>query len=141
MKKIFLDTETVGLTGPPIIVQYALEDGPIELHNFSTEPVIDSMKLIEWFMDNCVIGFNLAFDHFQLQKIYNLLEHMKNLKMLYELPENHIDLLGMAEADCRFLSCIKPRSACDLMLVARKTKYQITMNRNDIKIRRVPTAL
>lgn len=141
MKKIVLDTETVGLTGPPVIVQYKIEDGPIEIHNFWTEPVIDSMKLIEVFMDNCVIGFNLAFDWFQLQKMYNLLEHMKNKGMSFELPENHIDLLGMAEADCRFGSCIKPRSAIDLMLVARKTKYQITMNRGDIKIRRVPTAL
>lgn len=142
MQKVYIDTETTGLCGPAVIVQYAIEDGPIEIHNLWTEPVIDSMKLIEeTFCPNAVVGFNLSFDWFQLAKMYTMLHWMADRGMAYELPENHIDELGMAEADCRMGPCIKPASACDLMLIARKTKYQITMNRGDIKIRRVPSAL
>lgn len=141
MKKVFLDTESCGLASPPIIVQWAVEEGPIQIHNFWTTPAIDSLKLIEEFCKNAIVGFNLSFDWFMLQKMYNMMEWMKLMGMQWELPENHIDKLGMAEADCRFGSCIKPASALDLMLVARKTKYQITMNRSDIKIRRVPNAL
>ena len=141
MKKVFLDTETIGLTGPAIIVQYAVEDGPIQIHNFWTNPVDESMKLIEWFCQHAVVGFNLSFDWFQLSKMYTLLERMTKEGLQYKLPENYIDEIGMWEEECRLGSCVKPASACDLMLVARKTRYQETMNRGDIKIRRVPTAL
>lgn len=141
MKKVYLDCETTGLTGPPVIVQYAVEDGPIHIHNFWSEPVKESMDLIEMFCQHAVVGFNLAFDWFQLSKMYTLLEWATKQGLQWKLPENHIDEFGMAEADCRFGSCIKPASALDLMLVARRTKYQITMGRSDIKIRRVPTAL
>ena len=141
MEKVYLDTETTGLCGPPIIVQYAIEEGPIQIHNFWTEPVCDSIALIEMFCQKAVVGFNLAFDWFQLAKMYTILDSMSKKGMDYQLPENHIDMIGMLEADCRLGPCIKPASACDLMLTARKTKYQITMNRSDIKIRRVPSAL
>ncbi len=142
MKLLTLDTETIGLTGPAIIVQWAVEDEEtINIFNFWTNPAIKGLKLIEWFMKHCIVGFNLTFDWFQLQKMYTLLERMILLGLGNEQPRYHISLIGMFEADCRLGSCIKPASACDLMLVARKTTYQITMNRGDIKIRRVPTAL
>src|SRR5205085_8660047 len=117
--------------------------GPIHIHNFWKEQVIDSMNLIKKICeDECVVGFNLAFDWFQIQKMYNLLERFINLggsPLAY--PEEHIETIANLEADARFGSCVKPHSAVDLMLVARKTKYQITMNRGDIKIKRVPTVL
>jgi hypothetical protein len=138
----FIDTETCGLCGPAIILQHAKDDGPIHIHNFWTNPVGDSMDLIRELCDDTVVGFNLAFDWFQIAKMYTLLERFINLTgNVGAFPEDHIEEFANLEADARYGSCVKPKSAIDLMLVARKTKYQITMNRGDIKIRRVPTVL
>lgn len=138
LRKCFLDTEGCGLVSPSVIVQYAYDDGPILIHNFWKTPAIESMKLIESFCECAVIGFNLAFDWFHLSKIYTMFSLLSDLD---SYPEDHIDFLGENEVKARDGVCIKPASACDLMLVARKTKYQITMNRSDIKIRRVPTPI
>jgi hypothetical protein len=139
---IYLDTETCGLCGPAVILQYAKDDGPIHIHNFWTNPVGDSLNLIQELCNDTVVGFNLAFDWFQIAKMYTMLERYVNLTGdTSAFPEDRIEEFANLESDARTGSCVKPKSACDLMLVARKTKYQITMNRGDIKIRRVPTAL
>ncbi len=141
---IYLDTETVGLCGPAVIIQYAIDDGPIHIHNFWTETVGDSLNLIQNIIleNECVVGFNLAFDWFQICKIYTMFDlYIKRHGGINDYPKDHIDRLANLESDARMGPCLKPKSALDLMLVARKTKYQITMNRGDIRIRKVPTIL
>jgi hypothetical protein len=136
---VYLDTETCGLTGPAVILQYAFDDGPIIIHEFWKEPIKKSLELLDKICEHCVVGFNLTFDWFQLIKIYNmfLLAEEKDLP-----PEfTDFDSWAYREKDAIKGPCLKPRSALDLMLHARKTKYQVTMERNDIRIRRVPTAL
>jgi hypothetical protein len=138
----YIDTETCGLCGPAVILQYAKDDGPIHIHNFWTNPVGDSMNLIRELCEDTVVGFNLAFDWFQIAKMFTMLERYVVLTGdTSSFPEDCIEQFANLEADARNGSCVKPKSAVDLMLVARKTKYQITMNRGDIKIRRVPTML
>lgn len=138
MKRIYIDCETCGFYGVPVIVQYAIDDGPIQIHEFWRTPMGTSMDLIRMFADNCVVGFNLAFDWFHLQKIYNLFE-------VYDapdiIPEEYIEDISKYEKRSRDGSCVKPRSALDLMLHAKKTDLQITMDRGDIRIRRVPSVL
>lgn len=139
---MYIDTETVGLCGPAVILQYAKDDGPIHIHNFWTNPVGDSMDLIRELCNDTVVGFNLAFDWFQITKMYTMLERFVNIYGdTSAFPEDRITDFANLEADARMGSCVKPKSAVDLMLVARKTKYQITMNRGDIRIKRVPTIL
>lgn len=139
----FLDTETCGLTGPAVILQYAFNDDPeIHIHEFWRRPIQESLNLLDRIAKCRVVGFNLAFDWFQLQKMYNML-----LIGLEDLgPDYHpewADMDGWAQREFQAIDgpCFKPHSACDLMLHARKTKYQITMERSDIRIRRVPTPL
>jgi hypothetical protein len=139
---IYLDTETCGLCGPAVILQYAKDDGPIRIHNFWTETVGDSMSLIKEICADTVVGFNLAFDWFQIAKMYTMLEvYLNKHGDVNAAPVDHIETFALLESEARYGSCVKPKSAVDLMLVARKTKYQITMNRGDIRIRRVPTIL
>lgn len=139
---MYIDTETCGLCGPAVILQYAKDDGPIHIHNFWTNPVGDSLNLLRELCDDTVVGFNLAFDWFQIAKMYTMLERFVNIYGdIGVFPEDRIEDFANLEADARTGSCVKPKSAIDLMLVARKTKYQITMNRGDITIRRVPTVL
>lgn len=90
-----------------------------------------------------MIGFNLAFDWFHIQKLQNVLALYVQRKPegLHDFPEDHIDELGEIEIDARDGQCVKPACALDLMMHFRKTELQITMERGDIRIRRVPKVL
>lgn len=136
----FVDTETFGFTGPPVLIQYAKDDGPIELFYTFHEPVDASLELIESFADYGIVGFNLTFDWFMLQKWYNICQVLKR-RHGNITPLLHIDETAKAEEAGRFEDCVKPRYACDLMLHARKGAYQHTMQRDPIRIRRVPQVI
>lgn len=135
MKRIYCDTETVGLHGPIVIIQYAIDDGPIIIHNVWKENVLDTMKLIEELMDGCFIGFNIAFELFHLNQTYNTLSLLDG----YDYPD--IQKYAIAEEKARLGVCLKPKSALDLMLHARKGPYQSTMEREDIRIKKIPSIL
>jgi len=135
---IFLDTETCGLHGMPVIIQYAVDDGPIQIHNFWKVPIYKSLQLIEWICSQEVCGFNLAFDWFHLNKIYNVFNNYIDPN---EIPEYAIKELADIEKESRDGKCLKPKAACDILLLARKTNYQSTMDRHPIRIKRVPTQL
>lgn len=133
----FLDTETCGFHGLPVLIQYALDDGDIHLFEPWTRPARESVELIEKLMDHCLIGFNLSFDMFQLCKLYTIWR----LLPPDLIPANDIPLVAETEPDGRFGPCVKPASAFDLMLHSRKGPYQCLMARNDVRIKKVPTIL
>lgn len=137
---IFYDTETVGLHGPIVLLQYAQGDNPVTLHSVWKEPIQDTLDIIEWMMANegGVVGFNLAFDHFHLCQLYTTLSRLSDRSLT---PEDCIEEYALAEPGARDGDCLKPVSACDLMLVARRGPYQSMMGRKPIRIRRVPTVL
>lgn len=135
---IFFDTETCGLHGPIVTIQYAIDDGPIEIHEVWNVPIQETLELIEMFCshEGGVCGFNLAFDWFHICQLYTTLRLCKNRN---EPPE--IEEYALKEPEARLGPCCKPVTACDLMMVARKGPYQSTMDRNDIRIKRVPSQL
>lgn len=141
---VFLDSETCGLYGMPVILQYKQRDDPdVTIHEFWRTPVGDSLELLETIANHPegIIGFNLVFDVFHICKCYTTFLLFAE-KFGYDMyPEDHIDDIAVLEAEARDGFCWKPVTACDLMLVARKGKYQSTMDRGDIRIRRVPTSL
>lgn len=141
MKMYYMDTETVSLNGPAVLIQYAIDDGPIVLHDVWTNPMTDTLKLIEEMMDNCVVAFNISFDHFQLCKLYTMFSLYLDKYGSDDYPEDCIEKLALLEPDARDGKCLKPRSCFDIMLHARKGPYQSTMDRHDIIIKKVPTAL
>lgn len=135
---IYLDTETCGKHGVPVLIQYAEDDGKIILHSPWTTPIHETLELIEMIMESGYIGFNIVFDHFHLCKIYNM---FKMYDDHYAYPTDIIDELALIEPHARDGVCLKPRHCFDLMLHARKGPYQSTMDRDDIVIKKVPTAL
>lgn len=135
---IFLDTETCGLHGVPVIIQYAKDEGEIQIYNFWKNPIQKSLDLINEICSDIVVGFNLAFDWFHINKIYNIFNKWPNKQAI---PETIIDELAYLESSARDGLCVKPIGALDLMLHARKTKYQSTMDRKPINIRKVPNVL
>jgi Zn finger protein HypA/HybF involved in hydrogenase expression len=138
-----IDTETVGLAGFIVLIQYALGDGEIQLYSPWENPVRDTIDLIESFATNPggVVLFNATFDWFHLYKMWTV------WKMLAEIddttyPEDNIDLIIDLEEKARdYPDCLKPVKVLDLFLHARKGPYQSTMDRKDIIIRRVPTPI
>jgi hypothetical protein len=137
---IFFDTETCGLHGMAVLIQWAEDDGPIELFSVWKEPIHKTLELIRKFANHKggVCGFNLAFDWFHLCKLYTIFSQWHDHD---DVPEDIIPELAELEPMGRDGDCLKPVSACDLMLHARKGPYQSTMDRGDIRVRRVPTAL
>ena len=137
MRKVYIDTETCGLHSMPVLLQYAEEDGPIQLHEIWRRPIHETLSLIEWLCQHTVVGFNLAFDWFQLAKVYTVFR----LCDPSWIPVEHIDEIAMREPEGQDGPCIKPVAALDLMLHARKGPFQSLMSRDDVRIKRVPTAL
>jgi len=135
---IFYDSETCGLHGIMVLLQWAEDDGPVQLHHVWTEPVSITMALIEKLVfADCLVGFNLAFDHFHLCKLYTIWRLLPG----DWIPEDHISEIVALEPDGRTGPCLKPKCVLDLMLYSRKGPFQSLMDRKNIKIRRVPVAL
>ncbi|MGN6135619.1 MAG: hypothetical protein ACTHOU_14120, partial [Aureliella sp.] len=142
-EKNFLDTETCGLVGVPVLMQYAVDDGEIHLIELWRRTIRDNMRLLEAIADRDLVGFNLTFDAFQICKWYTMLDALLKSGMAKagDCPEDRVSELDAIERDAMNGPCWKPRAACDLMLWSRKNKYQTLMNRGDIRIRKVPTPL
>lgn len=139
----FIDTETCGRYGMAVLIQYALDEGEICLHEPWKTPALDTIKLIEEFIyhEGGICMFNAAFDWFHLTKLYTTFILFIEKYGPDALPEDYIDEIATLEKEARDGPCIKPVKCIDLMLHARKGPYQSTMNRDDIRIRRVPTVL
>jgi len=139
---IFLDTETCGLHGIMVLLQYAKDDGDIILYNVWKEEIGDTLALIEEIANNDICGFNLAFDWFHLYKLWTVFNLAIEQVPSDFTPEDDIEFIASLEKKARdYPLCLKPKRACDLFLHARKGKYQSLMRRKPIVIRRVPTQL
>jgi hypothetical protein len=120
-----------------VLLQYAYDDGPIVLYEPWKEPIHKTLNIIEDFMANNIIGFNLVFDMFMLVKMYTIFRLCPH----DWIPEEHIEEIAQIEPKGMDGPCLKPVAACDLLLHSRRGPYQSLMAREDIRIRRVPTAL
>ncbi len=139
---IFLDTETCGLHGVAVLLQYAEDDGEIKLHSLWKETVGETLQLFEYIANQDVCGFNLAFDWFHIAKLFSMFSILADRHGYDAIPEDYIDELAEIEPEARLYDfTIKPKRALDLMLTARKGKYQSLMARKDIRIKRVPAQL
>lgn len=130
---IFLDTETCGLHGPIVLIQWAGDDGPVHLHEVWRTPVQDTLDLIQKICEDDVCGFNLAFDWFHLCQTYTTLLLIEDKSQ----PPTRLEY-AVREPAGRDGPCLKPKGAVDLMLIAREGKYQTMMKRHPIRIKRVP---
>jgi hypothetical protein len=121
----------------PVLLQYAIDDGPIHLYDIWKEPIGKTLRLIESWWDHCIVGFNLSFDVFQIAKLYTI------FRLLPEewIPEEHIESIAAHEMEGRDGPAIKFANALDLMMISRTNEFQSLMARKDIYIRKVPTAL
>jgi len=133
----YVDSETCGLHSIMVLLQWATEEGDIHLHHVWYEKVGDTLDLIEKLAAGTVVGFNLVFDWYHLVKIHTIW----SLLPRDWIPIDHIEEIAQREAEGQAGLCLKPASCLDLLLHSRKGPYQSLMAREDVRIRRVPTAL
>jgi len=134
---VFYDSETCGLHGMMVLLQFAVgKDGDIVLYEIWKERVDKTLELLEAMMNHVLVGFNLSFDHFHVQKIHSIWSMLPG----DWIPEEHIDEIAEIEPEARMSDCIKPYSAMDLLLHSRKGPYQSLMARKDIRIKSIPLA-
>ena len=148
---IFFDTETVGLTGPLVTIQYwhksiteLFDQEPtqnnVTIHYVWKETVRYTLNLIESFAgySEGIVGFNLVFDWFQLTKWYNILRRVKNK----DEPPNVKEIQQLeAEGPQSDDYCLRPARACDVMLLAKSGKFQYLARHKPILIRKVPVQI
>lgn len=134
-KLIFIDSETCGLHSIMVLLQYAEgKDGDIVLHEIWKRPVGETLDLLEYIADNIVVGFNLSFDWFHIQKIHSIWSMLER----DWIPEEHMEEIIEAEMPARDQKCLKAFSAIDLLLHSRRGPYQSLMARKDIRIKAIP---
>lgn len=130
------DTESDGLWGPTVTIQWADGEGKPRVHHIWSEPVRTTLKLIDHLVSVDAVGFwNLVHDWFHIQRLQNIFR----LLPLSRKPT----VAGWLKVERKAVHgpCVKPRKALDLFLFARRGPWQSLMNRDDIRIRRVPVAL
>jgi hypothetical protein len=133
---IYFDTETVGLYGPIVTLQYAEDEGDIFVHDVWLRPIRETLSLIDDLCHQQICGFNLTFDWFHICQLYTTLSMFRDDDIV---PIEHVDEYINNEEEARLGLCCKPAAALDLMLHARKGVYQSTMPRKPIRIKRIPT--
>lgn len=93
MPKIYFDSETVGLTGVAKLLQFAIDDGPVQFIPLfkgweSDSKTIESLRQFRNLMyspDATVVGFNCSFDWFVAYKIFHRMDGYA-----YDSPERPI---------------------------------------------------
>lgn len=139
MNNYFVDTETVGFYGMPVLIQYAINDGETILYNVWEKPIQETLDLIDEIARNCIIGYNLGFDWYKLNQFYTTFIEASN-KKLTPSDYSHEVIQGM-EARGVHRGVIKPRSCLDLMMVALEDQYQDLLFKGTRTIYKVPKVL
>ena len=139
MKPLFVDTETLGLNGPIVLVQYAEGNEDIVLVDLWRKPLHEVQRLMEWITNypGGIVGFNLAFDCFQITKMWNLVNELSTVfdssACMYDLIEGNEQAFLDAEERGIDGKCLKPFNMLDLMLHAQKGEYQKCLGNDGAK--------
>lgn len=133
---LYLDSEGMNFNGPVILWQYAVDDGPIQVHNSFNAPVKKTLELLEWFCTEHVCAWHLTHDWFHAVKQFNILLQVENKSMFPIVSE-------IADIEARNPSThfLRPEKALDLMIYATEGKYQFLKERRPYTVSRVPRAL
>ena len=90
---LFLDSETCGLHSIAVLLQYAIDEGPVVLYEPWKEPVWRTRGLLRDFTKYNLIGFNLGFDVFHVAKLATIWELLPDDL----IPEQDIPLVAKME--------------------------------------------
>ena len=126
---LYLDIETIGFLGPPILIQTAKRDLDIQLYYVWEHSIQETLDLFASFCEEQIIGFNLSFDWFHINKWYNIFSAMPN-KDEKPVPLK-VRAMELALKETKW--CLKPRGVLDLFLYACQGPLQSLMLERDAK--------
>src|SRR6218665_1861927 len=111
---VFFDSETCGLHGMMVLLQWAEGEGPINLVDVWKQPVQDTLETLEYIASKVVCGFNLAFDWFHVAKLWSTFSLFRDKYGSDAIPEDYISEIANLEKQARFYDyVIKPKKAID----------------------------
>ena len=122
----FNDVETCGFHGIPVTIQWAADDGLVNLHHIWLRPMQETIDLVERFVDNRVVFHNARFDWFHLSKIYSMFEIAISMGWGGNLRPSCLSwgFWAGAELDTQYGDCLKPRACVDTLLLASRCDEQ-----------------
>lgn len=133
MTKLWLDTESVGLCGNSKLIQYAVDDGPVQLIPLyrgweRNGAVVENLRKLEGILrssETLFVGYNASFDTFALYKLYHQLSGLP-----LDSPDRPIRPFG-----CRVLDLQVPA-----MLNSPLAPFAFSRNRTRsiARVRRIP---
>jgi hypothetical protein len=133
---LYLDSEGIGFTGPSLLWQYAVDDGPIRMHDVFLKPVSETLELLEWFTTQEPCAWHMAFDWFHVVQQFNVMKQISN-KSVPPFPMEYYNI----ERKNPCTHFLRPKAALDLMIWCCEGKYQKLMSRKPIRVNRVPRIL
>lgn len=133
---LYLDTETVGYTGPIVLIQYAVDDGPIQLYHVWKERTSTTLTLLQALVGHEVNLYNASFDAFHLNKLYNLLSLVKDREALPIAKE----IYDLEPISWKANYCLKPVKCIDsyLLLMKGPLQHLVGRSKRGFKINKVP---
>lgn len=136
----FFDSETAGLTGPIILLQWADDEGEVKMLHTWKRPMQEFLDWVEETVTLEVCAFNLVFDWYQVVKDYNVYREMIRRGADPTKPPQRDDYVA-AQKSATPGVMLRPVAALDLYLFALRGPMQSIMDRNDVRIRKVPRPL
>src|SRR4030043_478211 len=133
----FMDTESIGFYGPTVLIQWAIDDGSIQIHNIFQKTAYETCRLIELMCEHTVVGFNLAHDSFHINRTYGVLKQLPPSKVptaldIYDWENDTI---------CHDTYCVKPKNCIDYLVIGKKGLFQSVLKQKDIVLKKVPKVL
>jgi hypothetical protein len=140
LRNCFLDTETCGLFGPPVIMQVGYGNRKPFIHHIWSRTAQSTMRLIENIVKCRVVAHNLNFDWQKMQSLYQNLLVLSREFGPRAKPQDHIEFFarecepnGWAED-----VCLKPAGSICTLTLAQKTLGGTSLAAKAIYIRKVP---
>lgn len=131
----------MGFIGPTTLLQWAMDSDSIEVLDVFGTRVGRLLELIEFWCahPDGVGGFNLTHDWFHIARLHAVAAAVHvaagNVPMTPAAWYEHVQVAVLKSW------CVKPVTALDLMLHARKGPMQSLMERDDVRLRRIPAIL
>lgn len=134
MQTAYFDTETLGLYGPPAIIQYAFDDEDPIMYNPWLESAGKTRDLIRRIVASRAVAHNITFDWQKLHGLWaGLTDFADN-----EGPITDIDRYVRSEFIHRSHACLKPAAAVCTLLVCQKELGGSALAAKQIRVRKVP---
>ena len=135
---IFLDTESVGFSGPLLLIQTKRIGESPKVHEVFKVPVSETLELIDSILHvESLCIFNAAHDMFVLTKWYTILNKVQDTSKLPDPKEIRAIEEGL---DYSRIACLKANRIFDLYVILKQTLFSFAVGRQKrpIEIRLIP---